>query len=539
MRRILLLLFMLNATLFFSQNKNMALRSVKTYFGRTCANIGGYWANGKEYALVCLSNGLSIVNVTNPDSIFEVTTISGPNSLWREIKTYKNYAYVTTEAGASGLQIINLQNLPASNLSSKFITDFYPLAGCALDAKHTLHIDTLMGFAYLFGGTCANGALILDLKPDPYNPTYAGKYQNANQNPYIHDGFAIHDTLYAAHMSQGNMAIVDMTNKSNPIVLSTFPTPTTFPHNCWRSDDGKYLFTTDENSFSPFLTAYDVSNPSNVTEIDRHQSNPGSGSVVHNTHYYNGYLVNAYYKDGVTIVDATRANNLVQVGNYDTYPQQSGGGYNGCWGAYPYLPSGNILATNIPIPFVSYPTSDTGKLFVFTPSYKRACYLEGVVRDSLTNVPINNVLVSIIGVVNGSDLSDLNGKFYAGTADSNTYTVIATKAGYANRTFNNVILDNGLVTNLNFKMLPISSGLLNESFLEAIEVNIKNGELSFHSNAQLPFKYEISDANGKRLGSGSLQEGAHHIVNYDFKSGFYFVRLTDQNKNTRVIKFIQ
>ncbi len=539
MRRIILLFLLLNSTLLLSQNKNMALRSVKTYFGRTCANIGGYWANGKEYALVCLSNGLSIVNVTNPDSIFEVSFVNGPTSLWREVKTYKNYAFVTTEAQNSGLQIINLQNLPASNLTSKFVTDFYPLAGCSLGAKHSLHIDTLAGFAYLFGGACANGALVLDLKPDAYNPIYAGKYQNPSQNPYIHDGFVIHDTLYAAHMSFGNMAIVDMTNKSNPIVLSTFLTPTTFPHNCWRSDDGNYLFTTDENAFSPFLTAFDVSNPSNVTEIDRLQSNPGSGSVVHNTHYYNGYLVNAYYTDGVTIVDAARPKNLIEVGNYDTYPQQAGGGYNGCWGAYPYLPSGNILATNIPIPFQSYPTSDTGKLFVFTPNYKRACYLEGMVTDSLTSLPINNALISITGVVGGSDLSDLNGAFYLGAADSNSYTVTATKAGYATRTFNTVNLDNGVVKILNFKMLPNSSGLAKNSFLEQIQVNITSGRLSIQSDAQLPFQYEISDINGKLLGNGSILQGTKHLINYEFKTGFYFMRLMDQDKNTRVIKFIQ
>jgi choice-of-anchor B domain-containing protein len=520
-----------------AQNKNMVLRSVKNYFGETLANIGGYWANGKEYALVCKSSGLSIVDVTNPDSIYQVSFISGPNNLWREVKTYRHYAYVTTEAGGSGLQIIDLSTLPSSTLSSKFVTDFYPLANCALAQKHTLHIDTAKGFVYLFGGSCANGALILNLQPDPYNPTYAGKYQNPNQNPYIHDGFAINDTLYAAHMNQGNIGVVDMTNKSNPVVLSTFSTPTTFPHNCWRSDDGKYLFTTDENSFSPFLTAYDVSNPTNVTEIDRHQSNPGSGSVVHNTHYYNGYLVNAYYKDGVTIVDAHRPYNLVQVGNYDTYPQQSGGGYNGCWGAYPYLPSGNILATNIPIPFVSYPTNDTGKLFVFTPNYKRACYLEGNVLDSLTNAPLNNVLVSLVGITNGSDLSDLNGNYYLGTADSNTYTVSASKAGYITRTFTRS-LDNGVVNNFNFKLMPTSVGLIKLDYLENIDLEIENQQLILKSNSHLPFRFEVLDISGKLLGSGSVKEESLHIVNYNFKSGFYFIKLYNENNHSRTIKII-
>jgi choice-of-anchor B domain-containing protein len=539
MRKInLLLLVLVNLTLI-AQNKNMTLRSQKTYFGKTCANIAGYWANGKEYALVCTSSGTSIVEVTNPDSIYEITSIVGPTKLWREIKTYGHYAYVTTEATGAGLQIIDLQNLPSPTLPSKFIYTNNPISNCTIGAKHSLHIDTAKGFAYLFGGSCANGAYVLDLKPDPYNPTFAGQYQNPNQNPYIHDGFAVNDTLYAAHMNQGNMAIVDMTSKSNPVILSTFPTPTAFPHNCWRSDDGKYLFTTDENSFSPFLTAYDVSNPSNVSEIDRIQSNPGSGSVVHNTHYYNGYLVNAYYKDGVTIVDGHRPNNLVQVGNYDTYPQETGGGYNGCWGAYPYLPSGNILATNIPIPFVAYPTSDTGKLFVLTPNYKRACYVEGTVTDSISGQPLNNVLVSFNGIVNGSDLSDLSGNYYIGTADSNTYVITASKSGYVTRTFNNINITNGQVLNLNFKLLPTSSYLVNESYLETVQLKFKDHQLEIVSKLHLPFQYEIIDVSGKILGTGNVQQEENNFVNFNFKSGFYFIRLIDENKNSRTIKIIQ
>jgi choice-of-anchor B domain-containing protein len=523
----------------FAQNSNMTLRSTYNYFGKTCANIGGYWQNGKEYALVCTSGGTSIVDVTNPDSIFEVTFVIGPTSLWREIKTYQQYAFVTTEASNAGLQIIDLSNLPNSNLSSKFVFTTSPQANCSLGAKHSLHIDVPSGFAYLFGGSCASGAFILDLKPDPYNPTYAGIYQNPNQIPYIHDGFAINDTLYAAHINQGNVTIVDMTNKSTPQVLAAFTTPTSFTHNCWRSDDGKYLFTTDENSFSPFLTAYDVSNPTNVKEIDRHQSNPGSGSVVHNTHYYNGYLVNAYYKDGVTIVDAHRPFNLVQVGNYDTYPQQSGGGYNGCWGAYPYLPSGNILATNIPIPFVSYPSNDTGKLFVFTPTYKRACYAEGVVLDSITNQPLQNVNVQFSGITNGADLSDILGDYYIGVKDSGAYTITASKAGYITRTFNNVIVNHGQVFNLNFKMLPTSVGLIEYSIINDIKYQFDQQQLTLFNKRQLPYQFEIFEVSGKRLGGGQVQNEETLIVNHRFDQGIYLLRLKDNDGNIKTIKLIQ
>ena len=53
--------------------------------------------NNNEYALVGLRSGFSVVNVTNPSSPSEEFFISDVNSTWRDIKTWGNYAYVTTE----------------------------------------------------------------------------------------------------------------------------------------------------------------------------------------------------------------------------------------------------------------------------------------------------------------------------------------------------------------------------------------------------------------------------------------------------------
>ena len=67
--------------------------------------------------------------------------------------------------------------------------------------------------------------------------------------------------------------------------------------------------------------------------------------IPHNTHVFGDYLVTSYYTSGVTIIDASDPFNLIEVAYYDTSPS-SGGSFDGCWGAYPYLPSGLILATD-------------------------------------------------------------------------------------------------------------------------------------------------------------------------------------------------
>ena len=63
-----------------------------------------------EYALVGLNDGFSCVNVTDPSNPIEEFYISDLNSTWRDIKTWGNYAYVTTEADA-GLLIVDLTDM--------------------------------------------------------------------------------------------------------------------------------------------------------------------------------------------------------------------------------------------------------------------------------------------------------------------------------------------------------------------------------------------------------------------------------------------
>ena len=73
--------------------------------------LNGIWGYtdeaGNEYALVGTEDGVSIVDITVPAAATEILFIPGLNSVWREIKTVGDYAYVTTEA-SEGLLIIDL-----------------------------------------------------------------------------------------------------------------------------------------------------------------------------------------------------------------------------------------------------------------------------------------------------------------------------------------------------------------------------------------------------------------------------------------------
>src|SRR4051812_32402165 len=98
----ILLIFIVQAA---TAQLNIQFRANLTYPGLSLANIGGFVDHlGNEYALVGYQNGLDIVDVTIPTAPVVRFTVTGPSSSWREVKTYRDYAYVTTENGSIGLQ---------------------------------------------------------------------------------------------------------------------------------------------------------------------------------------------------------------------------------------------------------------------------------------------------------------------------------------------------------------------------------------------------------------------------------------------------
>jgi len=464
----LTLLAFLCATPAFSQNTNVAFRSKMTFPGQTVANVWGYTTGESEYALIGGSKGLIIADITNPAAPVQIVQIPGPNSLWKEVRTYQHYVYVVTEGGG-GVQIVDLSKLPSANLDYHSYTGDGPIQG-QLGKIHALHIDESKGFLYCYGGNLFNGgAKVFDLKNDPYNPTYVGKF---DQLGYIHDGYVDNDTLYSGHINSGRFAIVDMTNKSTPQLLATQNTPNNFTHNTWLTDDRKTLLTTDETANS-FLAAYDISNPGNIRLLDKIQSNPGSNSAVHNTEILGNYAVTAWYKDGFTIVDISRPDNLVQVGNYDTYPSGSGSGFDGCWGAYPYFPSGNIIASTMSAP------GGIGELWILTPTYVRACYLEGAIVNGLTGNPLSGVTVKIVG---GEQTNTLpNGTFKMGQERTGYFTVQISRTGYQPQEYT-VYFQRGDVRVLNIALYPTGGLVVDGQVLrESDSTPVPNATVAFLS----------------------------------------------------------
>ena len=164
---------------------------------------------------------------------------------------------------------------------------------------------------------------------------------------YIFDGMTRGDTVFAGCIYTGELYVIDVSDKNNPVTMGTHITPNAFTHNAWVSDNGNFVFTTDEESDS-YIAAYDITDVSNIQEVDRIQSNPGSLSIPHNTHFDNNFLITSWYRDGTTVHDVTYPNNMIQVAYYDSYVG-SGNGFDGCWGTYPFL---HVSYTHLTLPTI-------------------------------------------------------------------------------------------------------------------------------------------------------------------------------------------
>jgi len=480
MRFLLIIPLLLLRVVAYSQSLQLAAQL--SYGNASLANISGYVDTlNNEYALVGTDFGMSIVDVTVPTNPVIKYTVPGDPSIWREIKTYRKFAYVVTEGGG-GVTVVDLSNLPGP-ISYQQYTGDGPLAG-QISSVHALHVDTTAGYLYLFGSNIGNGhSLFFDLS-DPANPTYAGEYiyPGGGNSSYVHDGYIDGDTLYEGHIYSGFFTIVDVTNKSNPVLLGTQQTPTAFTHNTWLSVDHKTLFTTDENNGS-FLGAFDVSDPTNIQELSRIQTAPGSNSVIHNTHILNDYAITSWYTQGVVIHDVSRPWNPIEIAKYDTYPQSNGGGMDGCWGVYPFLPSGNLLASDI-----------SNGLFVLTPNYVRGCYLEGTVTDTVTGFVLPNATVELIQPSIFKSTSS-TGQYATGTVVPGTIDVRVSRAGYVTKLITGVTLINGQLTQLDVQLVPLQTvsveGLVTDS---ATGAPVPNALVALQ-NADFDFQV-ITDANG-------------------------------------------
>lgn len=340
----------------FAQSLNTNLLGSWDGAGEDYNDIWGYVdPSGNEYALIGSLQNIYVVNVSTPNPTLVGSVSGGGSSIWRDIKVYGNYAYaVADQSGTNeGLLVIDLSNLPNSiSLAGQYNGDF--------GRAHNIFIDASSGRMYVAGSSGGsnsvfNGLIVYDLNSNPANPTRLVS-QNLANGGYVHDVYVKNDTAYCSHGYDG-LYVHDFTNTSSVTTLGGLPSYANqgYNHSGWLSSDGNSYLFADEVPIGQPLRIADVSD---LSDISLFSSQVFQDCLVpnntdcrpHNPFIHGEFAFVSYYHDGLVIFDISDPADVTLAGYYDTYPSNTSySGFQGAWGAYPYLPSGKILISDITV----------------------------------------------------------------------------------------------------------------------------------------------------------------------------------------------
>jgi len=301
--------------------KNVTLLAhVNQYSSPGYNDCWGYTApDHREYALLGVRNGTSIIDITDTDNPVEIAFIASNHSVWKDIKTYQSYAYAVNESGG-GLQIIDLSALPNSATLVATYNGF--------STSHNIFIDEENGILYAEGGP-SKRVQVLTLA-NPESPV-----EIATFGVECHDIYVQENRAYISEATRGSIGIYDVTNPSAPSFLKRINIPLAgIAHNTWLTEDGNHLMSTEETQ-GKTVKLWDIRDLDNISISDDYL---GPNNFAHNAHIKGNHAYISHYASGLRIVDISDPKNIVEVGVYDT---------KDAWGVFPYFPSGKILISDI------------------------------------------------------------------------------------------------------------------------------------------------------------------------------------------------
>ena len=339
----------------------------------------------KEYALIGVSNGIAVFDISEPTQPKEVGTILGETTTWRDIKVYQYfdhtlnvwqaYAYATIDGKNDFVSIIDLNQLPASvSLVKKdqavarahnvYISNVdYTLNSPLNKATPTLQLIGSSG-----NNIASNSFISYSLAaPKSLSPLSFG---NRLANDYTHDATSmridderkntdcnndgktceVFIDFNEKEINIWNASIPGQEKKLSNITYNDVDLSFQYVHSGWWSEDKRYIFAHDEfDEFRANLnTTVRIFDLKSLTTPTLAGVWKGTTKAIDHNGFVRGnryYMSN--YKRGLTVLDITDASMPTEIGHFDTFTPSDSNGFDGAWGVYPYLPSGLLLVSDI------------------------------------------------------------------------------------------------------------------------------------------------------------------------------------------------
>ncbi len=335
---------------------------------------------GDEYALVGREDGTAFVNITdplNPVFVGQLFHNGSKPSVWRDIKTYQDYAYIVSDGtSGNGIQIFDLTRLTEFEVEPPVFEATAVYTG--FTSAHNIVINEETGYAYVVGArgatSCGGGLHMVSLE-NPTNPQFAGCFAAEGTgrigSGYTHDAQCVvyhgPDVRYQGReicvgANETHVNIADVTDKSAPtsIASATYPN-SEYIHQGWLTEDHTFFIQNDELDEARGQTPHtrtliwDIAQLDDPVLVKEYLS--AELSIDHNLYVKGDFVYQSNYIDGLRILDISDILNPVEVAHFDTHPADLSR-WDGTWSNYPFFDSGVIaVSSSVDGLFIIQPTA--------------------------------------------------------------------------------------------------------------------------------------------------------------------------------------
>lgn len=341
---------------------------------------------GREYAIMGVNNGTSFIDITDSTSPIYLGKLptATVDSSWRDIKVYNDHVYIVSEAGDHGLQVFNLASLRGIDSEQVFSADY---TDKSFGQAHNIAINEDSGYAYIAGAR-TKGIYALNLS----NPLAPKLELEGSQFGYSHDAQIVNykgpdqdhfgKEIYIGS-NENKVDIVDVTDKSEPKLISTFLYDHQYTHQAWLTDDHKYALLGDEldevdSNYELKADAKTRTVIIDLSDLDKpelhHDYEAETKAIDHNGYVKGTEFFLASYTAGLRVLDILNIDqkSISEIGFFNTFIDHNDSGlpnsttvksqdpdgdhsgkkgnseaFNGAWSVYPFFKSENIIISDI------------------------------------------------------------------------------------------------------------------------------------------------------------------------------------------------
>lgn len=530
-------------TLSYSQgSSNMTLHnqynpSTTTYAGVKYNDCWGYTdTNGDEYALIGTPDSVIIMKVNDCWTAERVNAFAGGSTtIWRDIKTYSNYAYSVCDGTPcnEGLKILDMTTVNNATPSVTTNSSFFTKA-------HNIYIDEANARLYVVGAPGFD-MIILNIT-NPTSPTLIANVDlntitMSGEDFYIHDIYVKNNIAYCSHGNTGyyvwDVSTITSTTGAG-ITLQKSTVTGGYNHSSWTTNNDNYAFFAEELPQGRELGVIDL----NTQLVVKRFSNPLLGSGIptpHNPYIIGNSLYVSYYEDGLAVFDISSPLNPIKTAYYDTYTNSSYSGTNGNWGVYPFFSSGCLVATDI----------SNGVHFLKVGTFVPVEWLDFSARL------INDRSVEL----NWSTATELNNEYFEieRSLDGENYESIERQEGqgtsYEIEHYSAYDTPNALGA-VYYRIKQVDfDGTASYTDIAKVTIDTNKGTLSIFPNPATNYleltvnddsfyNYSILDLQGRELNKGVLSHNTERISLLNLLPGNYFINLTNASGDHQKFPFM-